>query len=66
MTGCWPLAAGAWMPRWWCYLRASQKREHLFSGKRSYLPTEIHWGYVFSEITHQSNSCRALSRRGPL
>ena len=28
----------------------------LFSGKRSYLPTEIHWGYVFSEITHQSNS----------
>jgi hypothetical protein len=26
----------------------------LFSGKRSYLPTEIHWGYVFCEITHQS------------
>ena len=28
----------------------------LFSGKRSYLPTEINWGYVFSEITHQSSS----------
>ncbi|BDA50813.1 probable inward rectifier potassium channel 2 [Coccomyxa sp. Obi] len=26
----------------------------LFGGKRSYLPTEIHWGYVFAEITHQS------------
>ena len=26
----------------------------LFSGKRSYLPTEIHWGYTFCEITHQS------------
>ena len=28
----------------------------LFSGKRSYLPTEIHWGYTFAEITHQSSS----------
>ncbi|EIE26204.1 E set domain-containing protein [Coccomyxa subellipsoidea C-169] len=28
----------------------------LFGGKRSYLPTEIHWGYVFAEITHQSKS----------
>lgn len=26
----------------------------LFSGKRSYLPSEIHWGYVFAQITHQS------------
>ena len=28
----------------------------LFSGKRSYLPTEIHWGYTFCEITHQSTT----------
>jgi hypothetical protein len=39
----------------------------LFSGKRSYLPTEIHWGYTFVPITHQSHSsstfhCVDLSR----
>ena len=43
----------------------------LFSGKRSYLPTEIHWGYTFVGITHQSHSAQAfhcvdLSRWGLL
>lgn len=42
----------------------------LFGGKRSYLPTEIHWGYVFSEITHQSKGASTrhsvdLSRSAP-
>ena len=41
----------------------------LFSGKRSYLPTEIHWGYTFVPITHQSHTSRTfhcvdLSRHG--
>ncbi len=42
----------------------------LFSAKRSYLPSEIHWGYVFAPIVHPAPAGLTqhtvdLSRRAP-